>query len=813
MSGPVGSQQWMYSSGFYPYKIDNSARLVSGDFYSRTPSSSSNADTFTWSAWIKTTLATTSFGVGGGFLFSAGLSGTREFLIYLDATNQRLNVYQWNGGINFQVVTSKQFRDPSAWYHLVVAYDSSQGTASDRIKIYVNGEQQTDFVTANYPAQGLGSRSGTTDVQDIGKNAYNQGLLADFYLAEVNYISGSQLAPTSFGETKADTWVPKKYEGSYGSQDFYLDFATRATDPIDASGQGNNWTDTNVASTDWMLDSPTNNWATLNPISGVSTNPSYSEGNLKFVNPAGTYAWGYSTIPLPKTGKWVFEVLLLESALGVSPWRYNSAGVTTNPQYSSYATGATSTYLINDHGGSGSQVFVEAGVEQGSHSGLTAGTVVQVQVDCDNNEMTFNLNGTQQTQTGSTVDIPSDVTLYPITGEWNNQTVVNFGQDSSFAGNKTAQGNTDANGLGDFYYSPPAGYLALCTANLPDPVAAIDPALDASPQDHFNTKLYTGNGSTNNITGVGFQPDLVWLKNRSVARDHVWVDVLRGTSVSLACNQTSGDSANSGQFASFDSDGFSLNSSSSWWNASSETYAAWNWKASGSGVSNTDGTVTSTVSANTDAGFSIVTYTGDGASTTTIGHGLSKTPEFYIIKNRTDSGTSWLVDSNQLASGHYLLLDGTNGSGYAGLWGSGPTSSVITVTSNSQTNGNTKNFVAYCFHSVEGFSKFGSYTGNGSADGPFIYTGFRPAFVMLKRTDSPVDWLMYDTSRDPYNYVDNTLYPSTSDAENPAGSALLDIVSNGFKLRIAGGTALNTSSGTYLYMAFAEMPFKYANAR
>ena len=212
------------------------------------------------------------------------------------------------------------------------------------------------------------------------------------------------------------------------------------------------------------------------------------------------------------------------------------------------------------------------------------------------------------------------------------------------------------------------------------------------------------------------------------------------------------------------------------------------------------------MSANTDAGFSIVGYNGSSAGT--VGHGLSSTPELVIIKSRSTSGTYWWTGTTVIdGSLDYFKLNDTDAKADSGY--TAPTSSVF---SNVTFSGSTDT-IAYCFHSVEGFSKFGSYTGNGNADGPFIHTGFRPAFLIIKRTDTAADWQIFDTARDPYNFVDNALYPNESWAENVAGSAYLDIVSNGFKLRIAGGTALNTSSGTYLYMAFAEMPFKYANAR
>jgi hypothetical protein len=781
-----GSEQWMYASGFYPHEIGNSSRVNNGTYYTRTPSSGGNEKTWTWSAWVKNSGVTI-----GGYLLSAGASGNREFLIYFDGTNQRINVYQYSSGaVRASVITSAQFRDPSAWYHFVVAVDTTQTTASDRLKIYVNGEQQTDFASAQYPAQNLDTLVSSTDIHDIGKNAYNQNVFSNFYITEVNYINGSALTASSFGETKADTWIPKKYAGSYGSHDYYLNFATRATNPIDASGQGNNWTSVNVAAVSWMLDSPTNNFCTLNPLAQFGS-PPISEGNLKVELANGSDGVFASIQPTGK--KYYWEALLLSGIEGY--------GVMAN---SGNASSATNTLYYTD-----GRIYVANSLVTSSATTATSGDIIGIEYDPTAETIKFFKNNTQ---IGSTYAATGDG-LLPFaggTGNGSGVSVFNFGQASDFAGNKTAQGNTDANGLGDFYYAPPAGFLALCTANLPDPPAALNPALNNSPQDHFNTVLYTGDASAKTVSGVGFQPDFLWIKNRSSGYHHALVDSIRGANKLLSSSKTISELTTTEQVKTFTSDGFTLgdnSDSNNYVNLNGDTYVAWNWKAGGSGVSNSDGTITSTVSANTNAGFSIVTWTGN-STYDGVGHGLDEAPDIVFYKSTGTTG-DWYVWTTAIdGTDDYLKLNGTQVAS-----ASSPANSLTATTITNWNYNSSQSPVAYCFHSVEGFSKIGSYTGNGSADGPFIYTGFRPAFVMFKRTDSAVNWVMYDTSRDPYNYVDNTLYPDEYWAENPAGSALLDIVSNGFKLRSAGGTALNTSSGTYLYMAFAEMPFKYANAR
>ena len=387
----------------------------------------------------------------------------------------------------------------------------------------------------------------------------------------------------------------------------------------------------------------------------------------------------------------------------------------------------------------------------------------------------------------------------------------NFGQDSSFAGNKTAQGNTDDNGYGDFYYAPPTGYLALCTANLTLD-AAMDPINGNSPQDYFNTVLYTGNGSTQSITGVGFQPDWCWIKKRAGENaSHCIHDAVRGAGKRLKSDSTVAEyDAGTLDIQSFDSDGFSLGGGGLV-NQSTHTYAAWNWKANGSGVSNTDGSITSTVSANTDAGFSIVSYTGTGANAT-VGHGLLSAPDMIIVKNRDSGSGNWLVYHSSVGAEYAPFLNSTIApyDAFESWQDTSPTNSVFYIGTFNSASG--ENHIAYCFHSVEGFSKFGSYTGNGSTDGPFVYTGFRPAFVMVKITSAPENWTIFDDERSEYNLAQLGLYANLSNAEATISTNGIDMVSNGFKLR-GTGNRTNGSGYTYIYMAFAENPFKYANAR
>jgi len=374
--------------------------------------------------------------------------------------------------------------------------------------------------------------------------------------------------------------------------------------------------------------------------------------------------------------------------------------------------------------------------------------------------------------------------------------IFNFGQDSSFAGNKTAQSNTDDNGYGDFYYSPPTDYLALCTQNLPDPAVI--------PSEHFNPVTYSGNSSTQSITGVGFQPDLVWMKERSGTNGHGLFDVIRGVQKSLASNTSSAEATETNALSAFDSGGWTMGGHGAW-NESGKTYVAWNWKANGSDVLNENGTLDSQVSANQDAGFSIVSWTNDGTRNT-VGHGLTKVPELIIQKNR-DISYNWIItnyEPDNDAAGMYFTTGASN-SNRASM----PVTSS-TFTSENFTSG--QKMIAYIFHSVEGYSKVGSYTGNGSTDGTFIYTGFAPKYVMIKMTDGYSHWEIHDTSREPYNVKTKLLNANQSNAEDDNSNSSVDFVSNGFKLRTSHSER-NTSGGTYIYIAFAEYPFKYSNAR
>tara|TARA_R110000803_G_scaffold126244_1_gene193717 strand:+ start:657 stop:1688 length:1032 start_codon:yes stop_codon:yes gene_type:complete len=320
--------------------------------------------------------------------------------------------------------------------------------------------------------------------------------------------------------------------------------------------------------------------------------------------------------------------------------------------------------------------------------------------------------------------------------------------------------------------------------------------------DYFNTKLYTGNGSTNAITGVGFQPDWIWIKSRSDTSNHRIYDYIRGGTKTLYSNLTNDEGTNSDAITSFNSDGFTLGGNAQS-NGNGLSLASWNWKANGQGSSNTDGSINTTyTSVNTTAGFSIVSYTGNGTSGATVGHGLGVKPSMFIVKGR-NIAEQWEVYHTSLGATKNLSLDSTNAAAtQSSRWNNTePTTSVFSLGNSGATNNNGNTYIAYCFAEKKGYSKFGSYTGNGNADGTFVYTGFKPAFLIIKKTNAAKNWFLHDDKRLGYNPSNSYVNPNLSAAEY-AGTDL-DIVSNGFKMKSTGG-GHNENGHTYIYMAFGQ---------
>ena len=750
----------------------------------RTPSGAGNKKTFTWSGWVKRS------GLGaiqGLFTVDTG-SGESAFGFLADDT---LRLYL-NIASNYPtIVTNQVFRDTSAWYHIAFAVDTTQSTEADRVKIYVNGSQVTSFSSASYPTQNADTDFNTTNPHEIGFYSNQTGGAGYFdgQLAHVHFTDGYAYAASSFGSTATNgQWVPNLNPSvTYGTNGFFLKFSDNSNLGDDFSGNNNDYTKS--GSGDKIIDTPANVFATLNSTLPISATATYTNGNLSFVG--SSYRSPRSTLGI-STGKFYFEVLRTSTADDVH------IGVATDTETGLDTwVGSTSAGYVYA-GNNGQKYNNNSGASYGAT--FTTNDIIGVAVDMDAGTLKFYKNNSDQ---GVAYDTLSG-TVFPVTSGGGAVTL-NFGQDSSFAGGKTAQNNADGNGEGDFYYTPPSGFLALCSNNLSSELTL--PI--GKGGSYMNTVLYTGNGSTQSITGVGFQPDWIWIKSRTNNEGHWAGDSNRGAYLRLQPN-TQGAEYNTGPsgnnypgVSSFDSDGFSLGRSDAA-NGNGNSNVAWNWRASGSTATNNNGTVTTTVDANTTSGFSIVKFTSPSSGSYTLGHGLSSAPELVIYKCRGTTSPWWTFYSLVDGSLDYVALNAADAgaSDSAGL--AVPTSTVFSLVNNYAPTSQTS--IAYCFHSVEGYSKIGKYTGNGNANGPFIYTGFRPAYVLRKSTSNAEVWSILDKVRSPINVAQDVLRANSDDAEGSATWSTIDMLSNGFKIR-ASDAATNGNGYTYIYMAFAENPF------
>jgi hypothetical protein len=784
------------------YSIQRSLRFNSSDsaYLSRTPASAGNRKTWTWAGWVKRCSLSPQTG-----LFAAGTNANNVSVIYLDNTGKIWYYDLVSGAFTTRVEAAAVFRDFSAWYHIVVAVDTTQATASNRVRLYVNNTQLTTFTTATYPAQNFDTQINTTTVHTVNKESDFYANYGNMYLADIHFIDGQALDPTSFGEFDTNgIWQPKAYTGSYGTNGGQLKFEDNSSNTAttlgkDTSGNGNNWTPNNLSVTagagnDSLVDVPTNgaqtdtgaggevrgNYCTWNP-TDTDGSVSYANGNLEAAVTNGSTNSAYGTISLT-SGKWYWEVVISggngsSSMIGVAEANKGTARRWTGANgWYYYETGVLYNNLSSTSYG----------------SSYTNGDVIGVALDMDNGNLVFYKNNTSQGTAYSSGTF-SGKTIMPAVGNGGGATVtytLNAGQRP-------------------FAYTAPSGFKALNTANLPAPLVT-------KPSTVFDTKLYTGNGGTQTISGLGFSPDLVWIKNRAAADNHKLTDIVRGATEELESNTTDAEATNADGLTQFNADGFDLGDDDEY-NTSAEAYVAWAWDAGSSTVTNTVGSISSQVRANASAGFSVVGWNypgGTGAST--IGHGLGVKPGMIILKNRDTSG-NWIIYHSGIGATKTFRFTTAAASTESDPWNNTePTSTVFSIGAASWHGSG--NIIAYCFAPVAGYSSFGSYVGNGSSDGSFVYTGFRPRWVMVKRTDSASNWTIWDTSRDPYNYAGRSLYPNLSNAEDantPTGGAqVIDVLSNGFKLRDTGGSGqVNASGGTYIWASFAEHPFQYARAR
>ena len=548
-----------------------------------------------------------------------------------------------------------------------------------------------------------------------------------------------------------------------------------------------------------------------------------------------------TTLTTPSTGgKWYCEFYCGGTSIGnyayVGYFPVAETGIMKKQWVPSGNTTWIDTGLVSFHS-MGRYFYTENQYTDSGATSFTAGDVISIALDLDNGATYFAKNGTYM-NSGNPASGSSKTGAAPVEGAYSKEYLmavgsagssghawtINSGQDSTFGGNVSAGGNTDANGFGDFKYTVPSGYLALCSANVPvsdDINPAGDNGTNENPTKQFNAIVWTGNRSNNstvnNIDNVGFQPDLVWLKFREQSYDWRYVDSSRGVTKTFRSNTSVPTQVESNGIYQFDSDGFSVKGDNNY-NYNGGLFTGLCWKANGGTTSsNSDGNVTSAVQANQAAGFSIVTYTGTGSSGATVGHGLGATPTWMIVKNQ-DTDRNWAcfhVDSN--SSGQRAMLLNSNSSGdVSNYWnGTQPTSSIFSLGGETEVNQSGDDIIAYCWTDIPGYSKFGSYEGNGNSFGPFIYTGFRPRLIFFKRFDSTSGWTVVDTGRYTHNHYHGPgrIEWNLSNAETTGSSASreMSVLSNGVKI-LTDNSNINANGGDYIYGAWADVPFKFNRA-
>ena len=958
MSGPLGSSQWFKPKQFYSHTIEQSARFDSGSsaVLSRTPGTTGNRRTWTWSGWVKRSV----LGSSQNFytLFSAGPytgSSTHFAFYYSGSKIDIISFYQYTGGYEIFYETNQLFKDSSAWYHFVVEVDITESTSTDRVKIYLNGTRITSFQTSTAPSTDTLDTylnwTGATHYVGSSSRASTDNLSG--YLAEVNFIDGTALDADSFGETKSGIWVPKDTSGlTFGTNGYRLKFQDDSS--IGDNTGGNTlspaFTVGGLVANDVVLDSPTNNWCTINSVGSLGTQ---SEGNLKTVTTSSGYGSAVGSMG-QISGKWYWEVLPVSNVAGAP-----LIGV-VDETYNSLNSGNAVGYLVGNDGVDSIAYYTNGssyinGTANSSYGASYSGDdIIGVALNLDDNEITFYKNNSSQ---GAISHTFSGNYILPAvsdgSGSASQTFAFNFGQDSSFSNNKTSgsAAASDDNDIGDFYYTPPSGFLALCSANLPDP--GIDPNKGEELSDFFNTAIYAGDSNTTKNVTVGFKPDWTWIKSRSNTNGHhSLIDSVRGNLSSNAKALNSNQTINEYSVAPFNANSngtidvphyatdYSMNDSS-------YTYVAWNWLAGGespektykvvvfndsgsnkyrfrnsadtatfaasavtlelqeggtytfdvsdstvnshpfvigtsansseystgvtyvldgvtktyseytsgfssatsrqliitvaasaptlyywcsvhsgmggqintnvtTGSSNFDGAIASTVSANTKAGFSIAGFTSTGAaSVVTTGHGLSNTPEMLIFKNRTQTSTLWFVYHKDLTNNaqYYLQLSEVNKeyNTSAAFFSVDSTTAGIRQSSLASTG---DNCILYSFHSVDGYSKVGTYVGNNATT--FVYTGFKPAFLLIKSIDegTGANWGMFDNTR-----PDGTggtsgvkfLQADITNSEGASATVSCFFLSNGFEIGTSNLMS-NASGDNFIYLAFAEQPFKYSNA-
>ena len=796
--------------------IRRSVRCGNGGAFTRTPSVTGNQKVWTWSAWVK------KWAQGGtSHLFNS--TGSNDGIAAIYFNSDKIHTYFDTSGSNpYGEVTARYYRDPTSWMHIVWQVDALNQTQT----IWVNGEDQSTASSRNPPNYAY-SMNQSGKLQGLGISSYGGSHTNGTYLAEIHHSDGYKYDPSYYGYTEPQTgiWRPKKVTGiSYGTNGFYLDFSDNSTAAAlgkDRSGNGNDWTPNgsisvaNDKTNDSLLDTPTNNFCTLNPVRKQTDLCHFDQGNLQASGSSTSYPGAVGTIAL-SSGKWYYEFRIdTYSTPGNDPM----CGICRN----SYFSGGAGRIVYR----AGGHYITSTPSEPSDPDAFTVGDIIGVAIDLDDaaGKIRFYKNGSLQPilANGDLDDVKSDLSISSLGGVYpyvqmytNDVCTVNFGQRP-------------------FSYTPPSGHKKLIVNTNNNSLDYSTPSI-LDPKKHFDTLLYT-TGSSNGTfthTGIGFKADLMWIKCRSDGEHHYWVDSVRGDQAvtdkflrssdqsaegSTGLNGTTWTSINGG----FKVTELSIDNSNGGGEVyyASRNYAAWCWKAGGSSntfnvdgkgyastsaAGITDGSIALTgASVNREAGFSIVSYSGTG-SAGTIGHGLGKVPKWIVTKRR--SGTEdWKVYHSNIDGGKFKKLNNgsqaqtSNTDVYPDT---APTSSVYSLGNHVSVNGSGDTYIAYCWAEIPGYSKFGEYLGNNSADGTYVHLGFKPAWIMVKLISGD-NWYMSDVKRDPFNVHDHRLFADTNAAEGAIGQEHVDFLSDGFKFRRAK-TPFNSNLGKHIYMAFAEQP-------
>ncbi len=774
--------------GELSYEIDQSIRFNDGDspYLNRSFVTPTSAANFGYSFWVKL-----GAGYNGSYILSANGSGNNDNFYF---SSNKINIQE--GGVN-RLISDQVFRDHAAWYHFVVAYELGNSTNAEKLRVYLNGSEITSWSTdARSGLSSTSSRLNANGVShDIGANV-NNGVSThlnnfDGYLAEFHFVDGTVLTPAMFGETDSDgVWVPIEASPSYGNNGFYLDFQDSSDLGEDFSGNNNDFTSSGLTA-DQMLDTPTLNASTLNPLwAGAGL----SDGNLVATATGNSYQWATSTFAIDDGGKYVCEFQKSAGTFGyVGIFQLGNHNVKTGNNYM-YAINVGTGEVVKN-----ASVLVDVGA-------APANSLMRIEYDGSNDTIKIFDDGAE--------------TFPAATGVSN--TVGLTGQNSlHFGCAPYGSGTVITATFQNLSGTPTADFLELTSTALPTPSIT-----DGSK--YFQPTLFTGTGSTQTITNGGnsdLQPDLIWIKNRSATDSHVLTDSVRGATKILATNSTGAESTDADTVTAFNSDGFALGADVKV-NTSSENYVAWQWKADSAWSESASGNIlASSGRRNTTAGFSIASWTHRTSANYAIKHGLSTTPEFFMIKSR-DSGTNWdcwhkdlgdtakrliMTTSAEITAYWVDASDSDDGSGSYGDISSGESPVTASLFGFQHDNFSaTDDIIGYFFHGVVGHSSFGSYTGNGSTGtgGVFVHTGFTPAMVILKRTNSAQEWQIYDNQRSPTNVMSKLLKPNDSAAEvdNSPGDNEISFLSNGFQLNEDNG-GMNASGSSYIFAAWAELPF------